>query len=50
MVSLEKEDREMEQQSEGNRGHFLRSSVFRNTLRTIGNEGDSDKIGQLFDC
>ncbi|KAA6397242.1 MAG: hypothetical protein EZS28_007228, partial [Streblomastix strix] len=39
----------MDQQSQGNGGHFLRSSVFRNTLRTIGNEGNSDKIGQLFD-
>ncbi|KAA6359485.1 MAG: hypothetical protein EZS28_044988, partial [Streblomastix strix] len=28
---------------------FLTFSIFRNTLRTIGNEGDSDKVGQLFD-
>ncbi|KAA6320373.1 MAG: hypothetical protein EZS28_054693, partial [Streblomastix strix] len=39
----------MDQQSQGNGGHFFRSSVFRNALRTIGNEGNSDKIGQLFD-
>ncbi|KAA6378488.1 MAG: hypothetical protein EZS28_025986, partial [Streblomastix strix] len=46
---LEERGDAMDQQSQGNGGHFLRSSVFRNTLRTIGNEGNSDKIGQLFD-
>ncbi|KAA6360250.1 MAG: hypothetical protein EZS28_044223, partial [Streblomastix strix] len=49
MGSLEKGGNKMDKQQEGNGGHFLRSSVFRNTLHTIGNEGDSDKIGQLFD-
>ncbi|KAA6362944.1 MAG: hypothetical protein EZS28_041529, partial [Streblomastix strix] len=34
---------------EVNGGYFLKYSVFRNTLRTIGNEGNSDNIGQLFD-
>ncbi|KAA6364057.1 MAG: hypothetical protein EZS28_040416, partial [Streblomastix strix] len=47
--SLEERGNKMDKQQEGNGGHFLRFSVFRNTLRTIGNEGDSDKIGQLFD-
>ncbi|KAA6361970.1 MAG: hypothetical protein EZS28_042503, partial [Streblomastix strix] len=47
--SLEERGSAMDQLSQGNGGHFLRSSVFRNTLRTIGNEGNSDKIGRLFD-
>ncbi|KAA6358275.1 MAG: hypothetical protein EZS28_046197, partial [Streblomastix strix] len=38
----------MDKQQEGNGGHFLRSSLFRTTFRTIGNEGDSDKVGQFF--
>ncbi|KAA6364274.1 MAG: hypothetical protein EZS28_040199, partial [Streblomastix strix] len=49
MGSLEKGGNKMDKQQVGNGGHFLRTSVFRNTLCTIGNEGDSDKIGQLFD-
>ncbi|KAA6374224.1 MAG: hypothetical protein EZS28_030248, partial [Streblomastix strix] len=40
---------EIDRQQEGNGNHFLRFSIFRNTLRTIGNEGNSDKIGQFFD-
>ncbi|KAA6387110.1 MAG: hypothetical protein EZS28_017363 [Streblomastix strix] len=49
MGPLEKGEREMDQQQQGNGSHFLRSSVFRQLLRTIGNEGNSDTIGQLFD-
>ncbi|KAA6358234.1 MAG: hypothetical protein EZS28_046239, partial [Streblomastix strix] len=46
---LEERGGVMDQQSQGNGGQFLKFSVFRNTLRKIGNEGNSDKIGQLFD-
>ncbi|KAA6362689.1 MAG: hypothetical protein EZS28_041783, partial [Streblomastix strix] len=47
MGPLEKGVSEIDQQQHGNGGHFLRSSVFRNKLRTIGNEGNSDKIGHF---
>ncbi|KAA6376331.1 MAG: hypothetical protein EZS28_028143 [Streblomastix strix] len=50
MRSLEECGCRMDQFSEGNGVHFLKSPVFRNTLLTIQNECNSDQIGQLFDC
>ncbi|KAA6388770.1 MAG: hypothetical protein EZS28_015701 [Streblomastix strix] len=48
MGPLEKGESETDKQSQRNGGYLLNFSVFRNTLRTIWDQGNSDEIGQLF--